>query len=115
MNPDEDTTEIEDSELRDPRVNPEPADEGNDVVDVEYHRIGITTDVQGDALHVGATTSRTDRVRRRLDWGDFRASGRPVSSEFVAWSNDDVVLAGKRDEEPKNNGEVYAREGISSR
>lgn len=94
-----DDQEIEDTAIREPRVVPEPADEGKDVVDADYHDVGMVTDVQGNTMYVDANTALTERVVKALDWDENRRTDLPVTSEFVERIDDEVVLTVERSDD----------------
>lgn len=95
MNDDTDD-EIVDTEIRTPRVEPEPVDEGKDVVCADGRTIGMVTRVRGDTLYVDPDTSLSDRLERRLDWDGSRRTDLPLRAEFIERISGEVVLTIRR-------------------
>lgn len=96
-----DDEEIEDTAIREPRVVPEPADEGKDVVGTDHRNVGTVTEVRGNTMYVDPNTTLTKRVVRRLDRDENRTTDFPVTSEFIERIDaDEVVLTVERDDGP---------------
>ena len=82
----------EDTAIRDPRIVPEPIDEGKEVVGSDYLHIGMVADVQGNTLYVAPNTSLPERIQRKLDWDAHREINHPISTQFIKEINEEVVL-----------------------
>lgn len=84
--------EEDDLSIRDPRVVPEPIDEGKEVVGSDYHHVGMVSEVRENTLYIAPNTSLPERIRRKLDWDAHRETDQPLSSQFIKEITDEVVL-----------------------
>lgn len=89
--------DIDDTEIRTPRVEPEPVDRGKDVLGTDHRYIGMVTDVEGDTLYVDPNTGLSDSVKRELDWDVNHSTNLPLTSEFIDQIDEEVHLTVTRD------------------
>lgn len=95
MNESRQNTGKEDTSIREPRVVPEPIDEGKEVVGTDYHHVGMVSGVEGNTLYVAPNTSLPERIRRKLDWDDGRETDHPLSSQYIEEIDDEVVITAR--------------------
>lgn len=96
-----------DISIRDPRVVPEPIDEGKEVVGSDYHPIGMVSEVQENTLYIAPNTSLPERIRRKLNWDTHREIDHPLSTQFIKEINDEVVLTVEWKQEQQADSDRY--------
>lgn len=96
----------EDIAIRDPRVTPEPIDEGKEVVGSDYLHIGMVAEIQGNTLYIAPNTSLPQQIRRKLNWDAHRETNHPISTQFIKEINDGVILTveWKREQQGDTDG-----------
>lgn len=97
----------EETSIRDPRVVPEPIDEGKEVVGSDYHPIGMVSEVQENTLYVAPNTALPDRLRRKLNWDTHREIDHPLSTQFIREITDEIVLTVKWKQEQQSAFDGY--------